>query len=57
LYELGDVLGDRDRMSLGMHLEIMLLRDELGGRDRASWEMHLEAVIERVWRFMWRSCN
>jgi len=42
------------------------LRDALGGCDRVNWErhleakmelnsgMHLEAMIERVWRCIWR---
>jgi len=62
--ELRDARGGRDRASVKMHLEAMIVRtcrpwssesgDTLGGRDRASLEMHLEAVIKRVWRWTWR---
>jgi len=62
--ELRDALGGRDRASLEMHLEAMIVRtcrpessesgDTLGGRDRASLEIHLEAVIERDWTSTWR---
>jgi len=28
--------------------------DALGGQDRVNSEIHSEAVIERVWRCIWR---
>jgi hypothetical protein len=30
------------------------LRDALEGHNRGSLEMHLEAVVEQVWRCIWR---
>jgi len=62
--ELRDALGGRDRASLEMHLEAMIVGtcrpkskesgDTLGGHDQASLETHLEAVIERDWTTTWR---
>ena len=61
--ELRDALGGRNRASLGLHLEPMIVRtyrplssesgDTLGGRDRARLAMDLEAVIERDWTSTW----
>jgi hypothetical protein len=34
--------------------EARVVGDTFGGSDGASLEMHLEAIIERVWRWIWR---
>jgi len=61
--ELRDALGGRDRASLEMHFEAVIVRvwkctlrpwsskvgDAIGDRDWVNSEMHWEAVIERVW--------
>jgi len=49
--ELRDALGGRDRASLEMHLDAVIVRT--WRLTRASLEMHLEAMIERVWRCNW----
>jgi len=44
LSRFGDATGGRDRASLEMHFQVVIVNSE----------MHLEAVIERVWRCTWR---
>jgi hypothetical protein len=44
LLEFGDAQGGHDRFSVDMHLEAKI----------EDPEMHSEAVIQRVWRLIWR---
>ena len=56
LSTFGDAFGGRDRVTqrCTWSRAQVELRDALRGQDQASLEMHLEAMINRVWRCMWR---